>query len=93
VRDDRQRPRSYLAEAYTARSNAAAVEAAAGRATAAAAALTAAGRPVQYVRTVFVPGDETCFHLFEADAAEDVAEAVRRAGIECERIVEADVLR
>ena len=88
-----QRPRSYLAEAYTARSRAAEVEAAARRATVAAAALAETGRAVRYVRTVFVPGDETCFYLFEADAAEDVADALRRAGIDCERIVEADLLK
>jgi uncharacterized protein DUF4242 len=88
-----QRPRSYLAEAYTARSSAAEVEAAAERATAAAEALTATGHAVRYVRSVFVRGDETTFYFFEADAVEDVAEAVRRAGIECERIVEADVAR
>jgi hypothetical protein len=87
-----QRPRSYLAEAYAARSSAAEVEAAAQRATVAAAVLSASGHAVRYVRTVFVPGDETCFYLFEADAAEDVAEVIRRAGIECERIVEANVL-
>lgn len=87
-----QRPRCYLAEAYTARSNAAELEAAAGRATAAAAALSRTGRAVRYVRTVFVPADETSFHLFEAETVEDVAETVRRARIECERIVEADLL-
>jgi hypothetical protein len=85
-------PRDYLAEAYTARSNAAEIEAAAERATAAAAALTASGHPVRHLRTVFVPEDETSFHFFEANAAEDVAEAVRRADIACERVAEAIVL-
>ena len=80
-------------EAYAARSSGADVEAAAERATVAAADLRATGRAVRYVRTVFVPGDESCFYLFEADAAEDVADALRRAGIDCERIVEADVLK
>lgn len=88
-----QRPRSYLAEAYTGRSNAAELGAAAARATAAAAALTAAGHPVSYLQTVFVHEDETSFHLFEADTVEDVAEAVRRAGIDCERVLEAHVLQ
>jgi hypothetical protein len=87
-----QRPRCFLAEAYTARSNAVELEAAAERAAAAAAALSRTGRAIRYVRTVFVSDDEMSFHFFEAEAVEDVTETVRRARIECERIVEADVL-
>jgi hypothetical protein len=36
-----------------------------------------------------VPGDETCFVVFEADAAETVEEAGRRARLAFERIVPA----
>jgi hypothetical protein len=85
-----QQARLYVAEAYTSRSSRTDLKAIAERATAAAAAITAPGRPVRYMRTVFLPDDETCFHLFEADAAEQVRQAVRRAGIECERIVQAE---
>ena len=83
----------YLVEAYAPRTSGAEVKAAAERASAAAAAVTAAGRRVRHVRSMFLRADETCFHLFEADAAEPVAEVVERAGIECERIVEADFMR
>jgi hypothetical protein len=55
----------------------------------AASSLTREGHPVRYLRTIFVPEDETCFHLFEAVSADAVAEASRRAAIELERIVEA----
>jgi hypothetical protein len=51
--------------------------------------LREAGRPARYVRSIVVPEDETCFHLFEAPSAEVVLEASRRAGIAPQRIVEA----
>ena len=45
--------------------------------------------PVRYVRTTFLPDDETCFHVFEAAAEEAVREICRRAGIDSARIVPA----
>ena len=50
--------------------------------------LSEAGRPARYVRSIVVPGDETCFHLFEASTV--VREAASRAGISPQRIVEAE---
>jgi hypothetical protein len=44
---------------------------------------------VRYLDSVFVPEDETCFHLFEASSAEDVCRAARGAGLRCQRVVEA----
>ena len=35
--------------------------------------------PIRYLRTTFLPEDETCFHLFEASSAQVVDEATRRA--------------
>jgi Protein of unknown function (DUF4242) len=52
--------------------------------------LSEAGEPARYVRSIVVPGDETCFHLFEAPTVEIVREAARRAGISPQRIVEAE---
>jgi hypothetical protein len=40
---------------------------------------------------VFVPEDETCFYVYEADSADDVLDAARRAGLSSERVVEAIV--
>ena len=47
------------------------------------------GTGVRYVRTTFLPGDETVLHVFEAASAEAVGEAARDAALPYERIVEA----
>lgn len=47
------------------------------------------GNSVRYVRSILIPGDETCLHLVEADSPERVAEAFERAGLAADRIVEA----
>ena len=47
------------------------------------------GPGVRYVRTTFLPGDETCFHLFEAPSATALDEAARMARLGHARIVEA----
>lgn len=47
------------------------------------------GVNVRYVRTTFLPEDETVMHLFEAPSAAVLDEAGRRAALPFERIVEA----
>lgn len=47
------------------------------------------GTSVRYLRSILIPGDETCLHLVEADSAERVAEAFEQAGLNADRIVEA----
>ena len=47
------------------------------------------GGSVRYVRMTFLPGDETCFHVFVADSEDAVAEVCRRAGLGSPRIVPA----
>lgn len=44
------------------------------------------GVPVRYVRSIFVPADETCFFLYEAGSEEQVHEVARRAGLELGRV-------
>lgn len=44
---------------------------------------------VRYVRSTFVPGDEVCFHIFEADSADDVVRIANDLGIRLDRIAEA----
>jgi Protein of unknown function (DUF4242) len=61
----------------------------AARARAAADELAREVAHVRYVEAIFVPEDEMCLLVYEADSAELVREAGRRAGIACERVVEA----
>lgn len=51
--------------------------------------LTAEGRQVRYIRSMFVPGECRCMCLFEAPNPENVKEANKRAQIPFTRIVEA----
>jgi Protein of unknown function (DUF4242) len=76
----------FLVELYVSRDNGTAVESSARRARLAAKELTREGRTVQYVRSIFVPEDETCFFLYEATTADDVAEAARRASLPFDRV-------
>jgi len=79
----------YLVELYLSRADVAAVERGAARARLAAEELTREGRPVRYLRSIFVPEDETCFYLCEACSAEVVREVARRATLTFERVTEA----
>jgi hypothetical protein len=79
----------YLVELYVSRGDRVAVDGCAVRCRAAAEALTHEGSPARYVRSIFVPEDETCFFLLEADSADAVREVMRRAGLESGRIAEA----
>ena len=51
--------------------------------------LTAAGKPVRYIRSLWVPGDWRVMSLFEAENAAAVEEVNRAAQIPFLRIVEA----
>ena len=44
---------------------------------------------VRYLRSILIPGDETCLHLVQADSVEQVAQAFKQVGLEADRIVEA----
>jgi hypothetical protein len=44
---------------------------------------------VRALRTIFVPGDELCFVLFEAPSAEAVIRASERGGLRYERLMPA----
>ncbi len=78
---------SYLVEVYLPRSHVYQARASRRRARAAAEELSHAGVPIRYVRTTFLPDDETCFHLFEAASADVVEEASRRAELGRARVV------
>jgi hypothetical protein len=50
--------------------------------------MTAQGKEVRYIRSMFVPGESRCMCLFEAPNSENVREANERAEIPFTRIVE-----
>jgi hypothetical protein len=76
----------FLVELYVPRTEDAALKRGAAKARRAAQRLTREGTPVRYLRSIFVPDDEICFHLYEAETAEVVREAVRRAQLSFERV-------
>jgi hypothetical protein len=63
----------------------------AARARAAAEEMQRLGIPVRFLRSIFLPGDEVCFLLFETSSADLVTEAARRAAIAFERVVAMEV--
>jgi hypothetical protein len=48
-----------------------------------------AGTPIRYVRSIFIPEDETCFHVFESSSKEAGVAAADRAAFAFPRIAEA----
>ena len=47
------------------------------------------GTGIRYIRSTFLPGDETVLHLFEATSAEALRRAAQNAALQYDRIVEA----
>ena len=79
---------SYVVELFVPRHDGG-LAATADRAREAALALAAEGRSIRFLRFTFLPTDELCFLVFDADAPAGVGEAANRAALEVERIVEA----
>jgi len=84
----RDRPFSgcYLAELFAPRCSPEKQRAEVRRVHAAAAALAATGVRVRHLHSTYIPGDETAFHLFEADWPDSVERVLHEAGLEAERI-------
>lgn len=83
--------RDYLGEQYLSAGDR---DAAARRARAAREAteqLTLEGTRVLYMRSIFVPEDETCLHMYRADCVEAVQAAAARASLRLDRIAEATI--
>ena len=78
----------YLLELYVARADAVAIDQDAQRVRLAAEEHTRQGTPVRYLRSIFVPEDETCFLLYEAESAEAACRAAALASIAFERVSE-----
>lgn len=69
----------YLLEVYLARSDAQGV--APSRSGAPADPLAGQGAGISLLRAIYIPEDETCFYLYEADSADVVRESAKRAEI------------
>ncbi len=76
----------YLAEVFAPRGTPGMQRAGAERVHAAAAALAAGGISVWHLHSVFVPDEETAFHLIEAEGVSAVERALHDAGLDAERI-------
>jgi SAM-dependent methyltransferase len=76
----------YLVELYVAQGDPTVAQHHVAVAERAGADLTREGRAVRYLQSFFVPEDETCFLLYEADSADLVTEAVGRAGLRLEHV-------
>lgn len=79
----------YLVETYLSRHGARNLDSLQERVRRAAEDVTRPGMEVRHVRSVFVPADETCFHLFDAASAAAVRAAGERAAIDFDRVSEA----
>ena len=79
----------YLLELYVARADAVAIDQDAQRVRLAAEEHTRQGTPVRYLRSIFVPEDETCFLIFEAGSADAVKAVAERASLSFEHVATA----
>jgi hypothetical protein len=79
----------FLVEAYVSAADPIGQAETIARLQAAATELTAADLSVRYVRSIFVPDDEVCFHVFEASSADTVEQVGRRAQLTFDRVTEA----
>ena len=77
----------FVAELYVARTDSAAAGRSAELARRVAEEMAREGTAVVYVRSLFMPEDETCFLIYEAASADAVFEALGRASLPVERIV------
>ena len=81
---------TFLVETYLPRAAAGEPDATIRRAIAAATASAASGEAVAYLRSIFIPEDETCMLLFEADGEDVVRVIAMSAGIDPDRVSRAD---
>jgi len=77
---------TFLVEAYLPKRGAVDLEATAACARAAADKMRREGAPIRFLRSYFLPEDETYFCLYEAGSIDDVAEASQRANLAVARI-------
>jgi len=77
---------TYLIETYLSPAVTGEPERTIARAVAATDRMHAAGEWIRYLRAIFVPDDETCILLFEAESISLVRAAAEAAGLEADRV-------
>ena len=81
---------TFVIESYMSRTGTGELDAAAVRLRAAIAEMPESAGRVRYLRSMFVPDDEICFHVIEAPSQEVAVDAARRAGLTPDRVVKAE---
>jgi hypothetical protein len=81
--------REFVAEQYLPADGRELAAGGAGAARAAAEELTREGTEIEFVRSIFIPDDETCLHLYRAESCEAVLAVAERAALRLERVAEA----
>jgi Protein of unknown function (DUF4242) len=81
--------REFIAERYLSGCDAAEAARGAHAARRAAEELSRQGVRVRFVRSIFIPEDETCIYIYEADSIETVRASIARAGLGVEHLAEA----
>ena len=79
----------FIAEQYFSRTDVAGARRAGGAARHAAEQLAREGTDVELVRSIFVPEDETCIFIYEADSLDSVRMAAERGALAFEHIAQA----
>jgi hypothetical protein len=77
---------TFLAERYVARGDLAGFALDADRARRGAEEVSREGTSVRFLRSLFVPEEETCLYVYEAPSADAVREAARRATLRFDRV-------
>jgi hypothetical protein len=81
-------PSRYLVELATPASGWQDLQRLTSRARAEAEEMSRKGAAIRFLRSIFVPEDQSCYFLYEGDSIETVGEAGRRAQLHVVRIAE-----
>jgi len=81
---------TFIVETYLSRDAEGEPDLTVARTIVAAAEMAASGRSIRFLRSIFIPDDETCLILFEATSADVVVATARQAGLDPDRVARAD---
>jgi hypothetical protein len=81
---------TFIVEAYLSADSTDEPDRTIARTVAAVASMAADGQVVRYLRSIFIPDDETCLLVFEAESAEVVRSTAALAGLDPDRVARAE---